>query len=65
MKISFDYDPVNSKYANQARKELLTIFLNFVFVINYWKLTEEQKKYNPTFFNYDWTVSKQSFDHDI
>jgi hypothetical protein len=64
MTISYDYEPIDAKNALNSRKEVMTIFLNFIFIVNYWKLKSEEKDFNSGIFNYDWTVSNSAFDQE-
>jgi hypothetical protein len=45
-----------------ARKEQMTLFVNYIFIVNFWKLSAEKKALNTGIFNYDWMVSMNSFD---
>lgn len=39
MVVSYDYEPIEPKFAHNARSQLMTFFLNYVFITNYWKLS--------------------------
>lgn len=61
MVISMDYNPINKKYKDLAQKEVISFFINFIFVKDYWKLKKEEKILGESIFILDWIVSKKSF----
>lgn len=40
----------------------MTLFVNYIFIVNFWKLSAEKKGLNMGIFNYDWTVALNSFE---
>ncbi len=60
--ISLDYQPIDPKMEKDARMEQMTLFVNYIFIIHFWKLSTDKKGLNKNIFNYDWMISLSSFD---
>lgn len=61
MVLSLDYNSINQKHKDLAQKEVISFFINFIFIKDYWKLKREEKIFGESIFILDWNVSKKSF----